>query len=138
MRYLITISLLVILGHCYGGSFDLDTIDNWQVYNGNELVLAGYESSLDTAFEGTMKRSDLTALSVYFNHCVRYAEEFDVIVEIVDENGRKIMEKRFKAGSKMMIEKRQLGALTTKSITIRYREKRKNGTDRILGRIRFL
>lgn len=127
------------MGRCYAGTFDLDTIDNWQVYNGTELILGGHDSPLGTEFQGTIKLADFKDLTIQFNHCVREINDYNVTIEIADENGRTLLTKRFKVnlGTRMTIEKIELGRLTTKSITIRYREKRKNGTDKILGRISF-
>jgi hypothetical protein len=139
MRHLILVTLLGAIGQCNAGTFDLDTIDNWQIYNGTELVLGGHDSPLGTEFQGTIKRTELKELIIQFNHCVRYAD-FDVILEITDDKGKNILTKSFKIDSetKMTIDKKELGLVTSKSITIRYRENRKNGTDRILGKIRLV
>jgi hypothetical protein len=140
MRQLILILLLGTIGQCYAGTFDLDTIDNWQIYNGTELVLAGHESPLGTEFQGTIKTTDLKELIVQFNHCVHYGDDFDVTIEITDDKGKIMLNKKFKinSGTRMTIDEKELGQLTMKSIIIRYREKRKNGTDKILGRISFV
>ena len=140
MRRLILILLLGTIGQCYAGTFDLDTIDNWQIYNGAELVLGGHDSPLETEFQGTIKTTDLKELVVQFNHCVRYVDDFDVTLEVTDDKGKNILTKRYKinSGTRITIDKMELGQLTMKSITIRYREKRKNGTDKILGRISFV
>src|SRR5688572_8284426 len=135
MRRLILILLLGTIGQCYGGTFDLDTIDNWQIYNGTELVLGGHDSPIGTNFQGTIKTTDLRELIIQFNHCVRYIDDFDVTIEIADDKGKIILTKKFKVGVRMTIDKKELGLLTTKSITIRYWGKRKNGTDKIIGRI---
>jgi hypothetical protein len=137
MRQVITILLIWTIGQCDGGTFDPDTIDNWQIYNGTELVLGGHDSAHGTMFQGIIKESDLKQLTIQFNHCVRYTEGFEVIVEIDDDRGKNILTKKFTAGEKMTIDKKELAQLATKFITIRYREKRKDGTDRILGRISF-
>jgi hypothetical protein len=60
-----------------------------------------------------------------------------VTIEIADDKEKIIFAKTFKVGTRMTIDKKELGLLTTKSITIRYWEKRKTGTDKILGRISF-
>ena len=138
MRQLFTILLIGTIAQCYGGTFDLDTIDNWQIYNGTELVFGGHHSPLGTEFKGTIKTTDLKQLIIHFNHCVRYIDGFDVILEIDDDKGKNILRKEFTVGGKMTIDKKELGHITTKSITIRYREKRKHGTDKILGRISFV
>lgn len=137
MKRLILILLLGTIGQCYAGTFDLDTIDNWQIYNGTELVLGGHDSPLGTEFHGTIKTTDLRELIVQFNHCEHYVDDFDVTIEIADDKGKIILTRKFKVGTRMTIDKKELGLLTTKSITIRYQEKRKNGTDKILGRISF-
>jgi hypothetical protein len=137
MKRLISILLLGTIGQCYAGSFSLDTIDNWQIYNGTDLVLCGHDSPLGTEFQGTIKTTDLKELIIQFNHCVRYMDDFDVTIEISDDKGKIILTKKFKVGTRMTIDKKELGLLATKSITIRYREKRKSGTDKILGRISF-
>jgi hypothetical protein len=140
MRRLILILLLGTIGQCYGGTFDLDTIDNWQIYNGTELVFGGHDSPLGTEFHGTIKKTVLKELVIQYNHDVRYIDDFNVTIEITDDKRKIILTKTFKAnsGTRLTIDKKELGQLTMKSITIRYREKRKDGTDKILGRISFV
>jgi hypothetical protein len=138
MKQLLTILLIGTLGQCYAGTFDADTIDNWQVYNGTELVFGGHDSPLGGEFQGTIKKTDLEELIIQFNHCVRSVDDFEVTVEVIDDKGKSILTKSFKAGRAMTIKRKELGPLTTTSIMIRYREKRKNGTDKILGRISFV
>jgi hypothetical protein len=138
MRPLILILLIGTVGQCYAGTFALDTIDNWQIYHGTELVLAGHDSPLGTEFQGTIKATEFKELTIHFNHCVRYTDGFDVKIEIVDESGKNMLTKKFKVGSKMTIDKKDFKQLMTKSFTIRYQEKRENGTNRILGRIRLV
>lgn len=137
MRQLILLLLLGSIGQCYARTFDLDTIDNWQIYNGNELLLGGHDSPPGTEFQGTVKATDLEELVIQFHHCVRYIDDFVATIEIADDKGKIILTKKFKVGARMRIDKKEFGVLTTKSITIRYREKRKNGTDKVLGRISF-
>ena len=138
MRQLILILLIGTIGRCYAGTFDLDTIDNWQIYNGTELIFGGHDSPLATEFQGTIKTADLKESIIQFNHCVRYVDDFYVTLEITDDTGKNLLTKKFKVASRMTIDKKELGTLTAKSITIRYLEKRKNGTNRILGLIRFM
>jgi hypothetical protein len=104
------------------------------------IILGGHDSPLRTGFQGTIKTVDLKELIIQFNHCVRYIDDYDVTIEIKDDKGKNILTKTFKVnlGKRMVIDKRELGPLTMKSITIRYREKRKDGTDKILGLIRFV
>jgi hypothetical protein len=139
MRQLLLIFLLGAVAQCYAGTFDLDTIDNWQIYNGTELVLAGHDSPLGAEFHGTIRTSDLKGLAIQFNHCTRY-NDLEVILQISDEEGKNILTKTFRtnSGTRMTIDRKELGLLTSKSITIRYQEKRENGTDKILGKIRFV
>lgn len=139
MSQLTLILLLGTIGQCYAGTFDLDTIDNWQIYNGNELVLAGHDSPLGTVFRGTIKRTELKDLAIQFNHDVHYPDAFDVTVHIIDEQGNIILIGKFKSrpGIRFAFRKKELERLTSKLITIRYREERKNGTERVLGEIRF-
>jgi hypothetical protein len=58
----------------------------------------------------------------------------------MDEQGKNILTKKFRtnSGTRLTIEKKELGLLTAKLITIRYQEQRKNGRDKILGEIRFV
>jgi hypothetical protein len=126
------------IGQCYAGTFDLDTIDNWQIYNGTDLVLGGHESPVATEFQGTITTASIKELVIQFNHCFRYDQEFNVTVEIADDKGKVLLTKTFKVGTRMTIEKKELGKLTANSITIRYWEKRNNGTDKVLGRIRLI
>jgi hypothetical protein len=135
MKHILTVLLLWTSGQCYSRTFDLDTIDNWQVYNGKELVLAGHDSPIETNYEGEIKTNDVTELVIQYNHCIRYVGELPVTIEITDEKGSRIVRKEFNIGSKMVIQRWELGSLTTKSITIRYKENWENGTDRILGSI---
>lgn len=140
MKSLFIIIAICAVTRCYSGTFDLDTIDNWQIYNGNELVFGGHYSTLETEFQGTIKTTDFKNLAIQFNHCVRYIDDYEVTLELTDDKGKTILTKKFKVnlGTRMIIDKMELGALTMKSVTIRYREKRKNGTDKILGRISFV
>lgn len=70
MRQIIFIILLTTIGQCYAGTLDMDTIDNWQIYNGTELVLAGHDSPPGTVFQGTIQRADLKDLAIQYNHDV--------------------------------------------------------------------
>ena len=139
MRQLILIILLGTIGQCYAGTFDMDTIDNWQIYNGTELVLGGHASPLGTVFQGTIKKAELKDLAIQYNHDV-LQDSFDVIVDIMDDQGNIILTGNFKSrpGIRFAFRKKELERLTNSSITIRYREKRENGTDKILGRISFV
>lgn len=139
MSKLILIIFLGTIGHSYAGTFDLDTIDNWQIYSGTELVLAGHDSPLGTVFRGTIERAELKDLSIQFNHDVHYPDSFGVTVDIMDEQGNIILTQKFKSnpGVRYAFRKRELEQLKIDLITIRYREERKNGTDRVLGEIRF-
>src|SRR5204863_4460356 len=107
MRQLVLILLLVTTGQCYAGTFDLDTIDNWQIYNGTELVLGGHDSALGTEFKGTIRTTDFKELGMQFNHCVHSSGEFDLIIEITDDNGRNILTKKFMVnlGTRLKIDK---------------------------------
>lgn len=139
MRQLILTILFGTIGQCYAGTFDLDTIDNWQIYNGTELVLAGHDSPLGTIFRGTVKRTELKDLTIQFNHDVHYLDPFDITVDIIDEQGSIILTGKFKfsPGIRFAFRKKEIERLTSKLITISYREERKNGTERVLGEIRF-
>ena len=125
-------------GYCK--TTDPDTIDHWQIYNGTRLIFGGNDSLLGTEFQGVIKKADLKELVVQYNHCARYSDDFEVTLEIRDEEGKRLLTKKFKgnSGIRMAIKKDELRALTARSIIIRYREKRENGTDKILGRITFV
>jgi hypothetical protein len=131
--------LLGAFVQCYAETFDVDTIDNWQIYNGTELVLAGHDSPIGTVFHGTIKKSALKDLTIQFSHDVRYIDEFEITVSIADRQQKNILTKKFRtnSGIKLTIEKKELGLLTTDWIIIRYQEERKNGTDKILGEIKL-
>ena len=139
MRQLILIILLGTIGQCYAGPFDMDTIDNWQIYNGTDLVLRGHDSPLGTIFQGTIKRTELKDLAIQYNHDV-LQNGFDVIVDIIDDKGNILLTGNFKSrpGIRFAFRKKELEQLTNSPVTIRYREKRENGTDKILGRISFV
>jgi hypothetical protein len=138
MRQFIVILLLSSIGQCYAGAFDVDTIDNWQIYNGTELVFGGHAWPEEIEFQGTIKTTTFKDLVIQFNHCSRYTN-LDVDIEVTDDKGKTILMKKFRidSGSSMTIDKKELGPLTMKSIIIRYRERRNNGTDKILGRVNF-
>jgi hypothetical protein len=140
MRQLILTIVFGTVGQCYAGAFSLDTIDNWQIYNGTELVLAGHDSPLGTVFRGTIKRTELKDLAIKFNHDVQHPGSFDVTVDIVDEQGNILLTGEFKCrpGIRLAFRKKELEGIATDLIIIRYREKRENGTDIILGQIRFV
>lgn len=139
MRQLILSLLLGTFGQCFAGTFDSDTIDNWQIYNGTELVLAGHDSPLGTVFQGTIKRTELKDLAIQFNHDLHYQDAFDVTVDIIDEQGNLILTGKFKSrpGLRFGFRKKELEQVASKLITIRYREEQKNGIERILGEIRL-
>lgn len=139
MRQLILIILLGAIGQCYAGTFDMDTIDNWQIYNGTDLVLAGHDSPLGTVFQGTIKKADLKDLAIQYNRDV-VEDSFDVIVEILDDKGNILLTGNFKArlGVRFAFRKKELERLTTNLFTIRYREKGENGVDKILGKISLI
>ena len=126
---------MLYFSYCFLISFV--TVDR-QVYNGTDIILAGHGSPIGTGFQGAIKTTDIKKLEIQFNHCVGYSD-IDVIIEITDDKGKTILTKKFKinSGDRMTIEKKELGQLTTKLMTIRYREKSKNGTDQILGQIRL-
>ncbi len=126
------------IGQSYAATFDVDTIDNWQIYNNGELVLAGHYPSYVAGFKGTIKKANLKKLEIQFNHCVHY-DDLDVTIEILDDKEKILLRKTFKinSGTRMTIEKEEMGNFTSKSISIRYVENRKGGTDQILGFIRF-
>lgn len=139
MREFILILLLSTIGQCYAGTFDPDTIDNWQIYNGTEFVFGGHDWPVEIEFQGTIKATNFKELVIQFNHCGRYSD-LDVDIEVADDKGKTILTKKFRidSGTSMTIDKKELGPLTMKSIIIRYRERRNNGTDKILGRINFV
>jgi hypothetical protein len=138
MKQVILILLLGAIGQCYAGTLDLDTIDNWQIYNGTELVFGGHDGPGEIEFQGTIKTATFKELVIQFNHCSRY-RNLDVDIEVTDDHGKNILTKKFRidSGTRMTINKTELGSLTMKSIIIRYRERRSNGTDKILGRVNF-
>jgi hypothetical protein len=135
MRHLIIIVLLGVIGQCNAGTFDMDTIENFQIYNGDKLVLAGLGPG--TEFQTiVIKRADLADLGIQFNYDVGF-ENVILIIEITDERGKKVLTKTFKidSGTRMKIERNEFRQLTAKSMTIRYLEKREYGLDKILAKI---
>ena len=138
MKHLFILSLFCISGQCYGSAFDADTIDNWQIYNGTELVLAGNE--VGEHFEGVIKMADLKDLTIIFNHCAPVAEDLEISIEIEDKDGNKILTSNFKKDpqTRITISKKELKRIAPRIITIRYHEKKKNGTNKVLGQIKFV
>lgn len=138
MKPFLLILLLGTIGHCYAGTFSIDTIDNWQVYNGDILVLAGHDSPLESAFSGTIKKPELKDLAIQFNHCVMFPAPFDVVIDFIDTRGKLILTRTFKfrSGVRFVVRKKELEQLPA-TITLRYRENRKNGADKILGQLNF-
>lgn len=138
MKHLLLIVLLGAIMECNARTFDVDTIENFQIYNGDKLVLAGMGSASE--FQTIkIRRADLTDLGIQFNYDVPF-ENVTVIIEIADERGRNVLTKEFRidAGTRMKVERKELGPLKAKSITIRYLEKRGYGLDKILVRIRLV
>ena len=133
-----TVYILIVWStvQCYGGTFEIDTVDHWQIYNGSELVFSGW--ALGVGNDGRIKASDLKELTIRYHHCGRYSD-LDVTIEILNEAGEIVLSKNFKidSGDGMTIEKEELLKLATNPITIRYRERRENEIDLILGRIWF-
>jgi hypothetical protein len=130
-------ALLILLSavESYSATFDVDTIDNWQIYNGTALILSGNQVSFTPSY-GTVKRTELNDFSIVYHHCTSSNYNFDVTIEITNEAGEVILSKRFKE-STLKISKEELQTLKENSIVIRYCEEIKNGTDRILGKITF-
>ena len=139
MQRLILIILIGAIGQCYAGTSDLDTIDNWQIYCGTELILAGHESPPGIIFQGEIKKAELKDLAIQFNHCVGYLDPFNVTIEIIDEEGNIVLTGKFKSrlGIRFAFRKTELEQLTSNLITIRFREGRTNGIEKVLGKIRF-
>ena len=101
--------------------------------------MAGHDSPLGTVFQGTIKRTELKDLAIQFNHDVYYLDPFDVTIDIIDEQGNIFLTGRFKSrpGIRFAFRKKDHERLTSKLITIKYREERKDGTEKVLGEIRF-
>ena len=133
------ISLVFATLQGYAGTWDYDTIDNWQVYNGTTLVFAGHDSPLGTVFRGTVKKEDLEDITIQFHHCARFIEDFEVTIDFTDRLGNCILTKKFRINSAtpLKIARSEFGALTTDLIAIRYREDRSFGADRALGELRL-
>jgi hypothetical protein len=139
MHRIILTTILGAIGQCYAGAFDYDTIDNWQIYHGTELILAGHGSPSGSTFQGKIKKRELKDIAIQFNHCVNNLEAFDVTVDIIDKEWKVVLTGKFKSrpGIRFGFRKKELEKLTSESITIRYREERKNGIEKVLGEIIF-
>jgi hypothetical protein len=106
-----------------GGTFAPDTIDNWQIYNGKELILAGHESPLGTNFHNTIKKDEVGDLEIKFNHCSPH-QNLTRTVRITDETGRMVVSKKFSSDTvKMIIHRLELSELTSKFLIIEYMER---------------
>jgi hypothetical protein len=139
MKEILLTTLFGIVGQCYAGTFDLDTIDNWQVYNGTEIVLAGHDLHSESLFLGSIKISELKDLSIQFNHDTETIDTFIVVIDITDKKGNILLTSEFKSGPgiRFAFRKKKLEKIKSEIIIIRYREEREGGANKILGEIRL-
>jgi hypothetical protein len=56
-----------------GGTYDADTIENWQIYNGNSLIHAGH-GTMTGEFQVLLRYNRLKDIKVVYNHCGRLIE----------------------------------------------------------------
>ena len=53
-----------------GGTYDTDTIENWQIYNGDSLVLAAH-GPITGEFQIFLRYKRLKDIKVVYNQCMR-------------------------------------------------------------------
>jgi hypothetical protein len=94
---------------------------------------------LGTVFRGTIKRTQLKDLVIQYNHCTLDPDSLNVTIDIVDEHGIIILTGKFITNEerRFAFRKKQLERITSKRITIRYREEQTKETERVLGEIRL-
>lgn len=125
MRHFFTILLLTITGQCFSSTFQLDTVDNWQIYSNKHLILSGHTSPTITNFKGTIKQKKFKDLQIQYNHCIKYNEYIYVTIDITDEQDNSIMLSIFKTrqGQRIIIDKKDLRTLpTNRPLKIKYSE----------------
>jgi hypothetical protein len=136
MRILPIILLVIVTFTTDASTLSRDTIDNWQVYNGENLLFAGNgHQSIST----TLKRSEMVDISIQFNHCQAYLA-LSVTIELINEANKKVIVKTYKvdSGNRVRIPKAELEKIDSNTYKIRYRENIKDGTDIILGQIKLI
>ena len=121
MRRLLTILVLTICGECFGSTFQSDTVDNWQIYNGKDLLLSGHAGG---KFEVTIKKNKLKDLEVQFNHCIKRTEDYYASIEITDEQDNSIIISAYslKPGDRITIQKFEILLWKKKVFRIKYTE----------------
>lgn len=130
MRKLWMFFLVCSMLRCQAGVLDADTIDNWQIYNNDILLLAG--NAVGENFEATISKKHLGVLAIKYNHCSRY-HDLDVTVDVLNEYGLVIISRKFKtdSGMRMVFDKSDFDKIGPGLLTIRYTEK--NGINITLG-----
>lgn len=135
MKRLIIIILVTISGHCFGSTFQLDTIDNWQIYNGKKLLLSGHDGG---QFHVTIKKSKLKDLEIQYNHCVKHKEDYIVSIEITDKDDNSIIISAYsvKPDNRITIPKSDILLWKEKVLKIKYSEHSENNPIKVtLGQI---
>jgi hypothetical protein len=137
MNNLTTIIIIFVGSECLGSPITPDTINNWQIYNGTELLLAGNAANSD--LKVSIKEKELHDLQIQYNTCVYY-QDMNVILEMIDNDDNIRLSKSFKinSGDKMFIGREELKWFNKTTIfKIRLRENKPGGMESLLGEIRI-
>ena len=121
MRRLLIIFFLTIGGQCFGSTFQTDTIDNWQIYNGKDLLLSGHAGG---EFRVTIKKKKIKDIEIQFNHCTKHNEDYYASIEMKDEHGDASIMSVYslKPGQRITLSKSDLLMWTGKVVKIIYSE----------------
>jgi hypothetical protein len=125
MRILLTNLILAIFGQCFASTLQKDTVDNWKIYNGKELVFYGYSTPLLTNFKGTINHKRLKDIEIKYNHCIPYNEQVHITVKITDDNDNCLLISVFeiKHSERIIIRRKNIKKLPrNESLKIKYSE----------------
>jgi hypothetical protein len=135
VRNSLVVILFCVVGQCYAAPIEIDTIDNWQIYKGKQLLGKG---NAFVEFSAVIKKEDLQDLAVRYHHCSHYSD-IKVRLEISDINGSVLWSKDFQidSGDRITIDRSAFEKLTVSLVEIGYQELKTNGINVILGTLKI-
>ena len=138
MRRLMLIFLFVtVSANLRAETFQADTIDNWQIYNGSQLILAGHQHIDGMTLHAAIKRTELGEIGIEFRHCANYPGHYTITFEVIDRTSSRIKIKKFSGeiGRRLNVRQKELELGSSTLIVIHYTENVANGVTRVLGQI---
>lgn len=140
---ILVLIIFIFVGQLNGlaKAFEADTVDNWQIYSGDSLILSGNATS-QKELETTLNFDDLKDLRIHFNHSTPLTQKTVIIWGVHADKASANWTKEFKVNPNgdYVIPIKELEILRTKkrpTLTIWYNAK-KNRLGRELGTIRII